>query len=290
MATKNEQTQMSVRILAAKNEKAISDGFQQAIENSQEGVILSQLSIAIGAGDILAAEQATRPDKFESEMTAVTNGQRDAFKAGADQAHSELPKSKIKLARTIDMLSPAALLSLNTEGSRLVTNISDQTRLAITDLLEDVILRGVPPTRAARQIREIIGLNRVQAGAIQRQREALEQAGTKQSVIDNTLSRRTKKMINSRAKTIARTEAGRAVGQGRQRMWDQLVEDDIIEPGTQKKWITALDERVGSDHRPMHKVVVGINEEFFIPETGQSVQVPNDSRPNCRCTAVLIFN
>lgn len=290
MPTKNEKTQTSIRVLAARNERAIKNGFQQAVVNSQEAIVLSDLSQAIANGDIFGAEQATRPDKFESELTSVTNGYNEAFAAGANSAHSELPKRMQKLGNSIDMLSPAATGLLNEEGSRLVTNVSDQTRLAITESLEDVVLRGVPPTRAARQIRGLVGVNRVQARALIRQREALEEAGTKQSVIDNILERRTKKMIRQRAKTIARTEAIRAVGQGRQRMWDQLGEEGVVPPETQKKWITALDERVGSDHRAMHGETVGVNDPFFIPETGQSVQVPNESRPNCRCTAILLFD
>lgn len=290
MATKDEKAQTSVRVLAARNESAISNGFQQAIVNSQEAIVLGDLSQAIATGDIFGAEQATRPDKFESELTSVTNGYSEAFAAGANSAHSELPKRMQKLANSIDMLSPAATGLLNEEGSRLVTNVSNQTRRAITESLEDVVLRGVPPTRAARQIRDLVGVNRVQAGALIKQREALEAQGVKQSVIDKIIARRTKKMIRQRAKTIARTEAIRAVGQGRQRMWDQLGEEGIVPPNTQKKWITAMDERVGSDHRVMNGEVVGIGEAFFIPETGQSVQVPNESRPNCRCTAILLFN
>lgn len=289
MATRNEEKQMSVRVLASRNEKAIRDGFQQAVENSREAVILAELSKEIAVGDIAAAEAATRPDMFKNELTSVTNGQRDAYKAGADQAYKELPKGVQKTGTTINLLAPAAQETLTVEGARLVTQVTESNRQAIVEILDDVITRGVPPLRAAKNVRQVIGLNSVQAGALIKQREQMEAAGKTISQIESALERRSKKMIRSRANTIARTESIRAVGQGRQRMWDQLVEDDVIPAQAQKRWITSNDELVGEDHDDMMGETVGINEEFYIPETGQSVSVPNESRPNCRCTSVIVF-
>lgn len=270
-------------------EKAIRKGFEETVAATQKTIVLQEISDAVAVGNVNEAVAATRPDVFEAEMSSVTNPQRAAYTAGATTAHDELPPAKKKKVRPLDIQEPQTLEALRRENARMVTDISAQTRAAITETLEEVIIQGVSPTRAARKIKGMVGLNRVQAGAIRKQTEALQAKGMNQQQIDKTIARRTKKMLKRRAETIARTESARAIGEGRQGMWDQMANDGDIEPGDQKRWVTSLDERVGTDHRPMHGVKVPVQSPFFIPETGQSVQAPPSSRPSCRCTATLIF-
>lgn len=296
MAKSDDEIIRDVKRLINRHEKIVKAGFLEAVEKSRDSVNMSELSQAILIGDEFIAYQATNVDNFENELLdTLTIEVQNAFKAGVDSALKELPESKktmvsIVLAKQeLSFTNTAAQEYFDAVGAALITNISEQTRIAIRQIIRDAIANNLPVSTVAKTIREIVGLNSIQERAIARQRQALTEKGVKQSVIEATIARRIKKMIKTRAETIARTETGRAVGAGRQQMWDEMVSEGVAEPDTLKKWNTSRDERVGEDHGPMHNITTLINEPFYIGVTGQSVQQPRESRPNCRCVATLIF-
>lgn len=113
-------------------------------------------------------------------------------------------------------------------------------------------------------------------------RQALIDGVSNNESIEQIATRIKKVMSNGhgRAMTIAQTEVGSAVNFGRS--------VEIREAGyRQKKWYTALDERVRADHRVMHGQVVNVDTPWIVG--GASLRFPGDpSGParqiiNCRC-------
>lgn len=93
-------------------------------------------------------------------------------------------------------------------------------------------------------------------------------------------------VAKGRAKTIARTEVGGALNFARN--------ESINRSGfREKKWFTALDERVRIDHKDMHGLIVQVGQPWVLPD-GSSLRYPGDPLGtarqiiNCRCIEVVV--
>ena len=91
--------------------------------------------------------------------------------------------------------------------------------------------------------------------------------------------------LASRARTIARTEIGRARNAGR-------VEGMRLAGFTHHKWSSYSDDHSRKGHSKMNGQVRRIGEPFDNPETGHEIKFPGDPEApasetiNCRCTVV----
>lgn len=90
----------------------------------------------------------------------------------------------------------------------------------------------------------------------------------------------------ARAKTIARTETGKAANVGR-----ELAVKDITFQ-LSKEWITAGDERVRIAHAAVDGTIIDEDEDFIVD--GENMNAPSDPEAspeniiNCRCTCAYV--
>lgn len=208
--------------------------------------------------------------------------------------------------------------------ARLVVQVDNTTRSALRSWVRGAIKEGMNPENAITRIvgvvnpvtggREggILGLTANQTQAVRNFRrmleegrfhEAMERAlrdkrfdptllrGDKlqQAQVDAMVTRYEARMLAYRARTIARTEAGRAHSAGQKYAWDTAITQGVI-PAAEviKRWVSADDARVRAHHAEMHNAIIPYDKYFIV--RGGSLKTPTirhvwgcPDEPNCRC-------
>lgn len=117
--------------------------------------------------------------------------------------------------------------------------------------------------------------------------------------IDQLVGRYQDNFLAHRAETIARTESAKAQRDGIKASWDQAVDSGVVSSSAlTKRWVTSKDERVRPaisstgrvalgfgieyNHRQMEGQIVGYDELFTAPDTGEQAWGPPVG-VNCRC-------
>lgn len=280
-----QTTAVGIRILAGKNAKEFSQVYKQAIKESKDAIIENDLYEAFKSGSIDAVQKAVGLEQFSAKMSEVVSPVTSAFIAGSKQAFKELPTRVGQKARSIDLMSPFVKQYINNHSANLVTNITEETRIALKDAIRKMMRSGASYRAMANDIQKFIGLTIPQQNKLEKLRSTLINNKLNQEQVDSALGKQWRIMIKARAETIGRTESFNAIGAGRQGMWSQLAKDGVIELETKRIWYTSKDERECEICASLHNQKKGINEPF-VADNGLSVMAPA-AHPNCRCTVVL---
>src|SRR3989304_1690960 len=229
--------------------------------------------------------QKTAPleEKFEKKVTRVFMDMRSrsleslykntkAPKDLDDELFSEDSKNISKFTDPLygDAIIVGFTTMLDDIGSSIVFSLSDPEALAFL-ATKNIQIKGIIQT-----IKDQI-------------RVELMEAYEKGETIDEIAARirNVFNMSNSRAKIIARTEILGAAGEGR-----SLA---INRSGyREKRWFTAMDERVRMAHRAMHGKTVKVGNMWVLPD-GSSLRYPGDPQGparqvvQCRCIETVVF-
>ena len=200
--------------------------------------------------------------------------------------------------------NPESVAWANEFGSRQIVQISNETRRAIRELISQAFVDGVPPAKAARAIRDQIGLTRFQERAVRnlsremarRQRGVVRrfggqfgakvpQGGYSTVQIQAATKRYGKRLLRSRALTIARTETLAAANEGQRQLWLQARKTGAIPAHLVKEWIITPDD----DLCPVCRGMIGQQRELDKPfNTGRFGPVMSPpAHPRCRCAQGL---
>jgi predicted ABC-type ATPase len=159
-----------------------------------------------------------------------------------------------------------------------ITNLNTETKLAVRKIVTDSIRDGVPPRDAAKQIREMVGLNRPQGIALRRYVGGLSPSLTTAAKAKAGIKLKNK-MIRRRAITIARTEVIDSLSAGVEKSWQQAQGKGLLGKNAKKEWVTTP---VGACAicRPMNGQIVPLSKNF---ESGLGPLARPTAHPNCRC-------
>lgn len=199
----------------------------------------------------------------------------------------------------------------------LVTQISEEARNSLREIISSGLRRGINPRQQARDIESMIGLTSRQVSAVQQYRQMLESGNLRsamdralrdrrydrtllnaatnrtslqQAQIDRMVQRYIERQLKYRAEMIARTESIRAANGGMLEVWKQAKEQNLLPDTMRMFWIVSNDERTCE----ICKAIPGMNANrtgvpiggiFWLP-TGAHVDQP-PAHPNCRCTIGL---
>lgn len=297
--------------------------FLRVIEGLRGDVNLRDLEAAIRARDFARVERIVNAGSVAERMTgagSVTDQLFEALRTGGDSAVRELPPRLSALSGSLNLTNPEAVRYLRETQPTMIREISDETREAVREVLGRGMVEGLSAPRMAREIRSLVGLTRERAQHVQNIRRQLETGilggqtppwERRLSAIEAREARRifndpnpdpdridamvqtyAERLINRRAKDIARTETHRAFTEGKQALWEQAEADGyLIRSRTRRVWLTAGDERVRTSHASipgMNPNGVGLDEPFKTPFG--PVMGPGDNKPEligCRCTVSL---
>lgn len=132
----------------------VRDGFNAAVQDIADNVILDQLTKAIEAGDYDLAFRllGVAPGSFRPLTRAI----EDAFEQSAKWVSDKFPKilnmTDGKGVFRFNVANPRAQEWLRIESSTLVSNITEESRAAVRIAMEGGIISGRNPTDTARDI------------------------------------------------------------------------------------------------------------------------------------------
>ena len=188
-----------------------------------------------------------------------------------------------------DLTNPRAVEFAQTRTATLVTNVLEDTKAVIREIIGRGFTEGRTTRQMAKEIRQVVGLTPRYATAVENLRAKLEAKGLDADTIDAKAEKYSAKLLRLRSQTIARTETIRASNAGQQELWQQAGDDGLIDVETARQdWIVTPDDRLC----PVCEAIPGMNEngvplggEFQTPD-GPMTEPP--AHPNCRCALALI--
>ncbi len=296
--------------LLGRAENDLQRALISAVTASRDVATLAELERLILSGrleEALEAAAAAGAVRLADEVTSVF------VLAGRDT--SEFLSDVLEVAVGFDQVNDRAVDVMRRERLRLIREFSAEQRAATREALTDGIARGANPVEQARAFRGSLGLTAKQQRAVNNFRDMLS-AGSREALsrglrdrrFDGTIERairleeplsgaQVERMVGRyrertlafRARTIARTEALRAVHQGSQEAYRQAADEGHVDLGELvQTWVTAGDERVRGSHRPMNRQRRPFGEPF-VSGSGSMLQHPGDSDApasetvQCRC-------
>ena len=181
----------------------------------------------------------------------------------------------------------AAIEHAGRQAARRVTAMTNQSRVAIRQLVTAAISGRAGNHRLARQlVTSGLGLDTRRAGALARYHNTLQGLVSAGKVTPEKAAarvvRRGNRMARSRAMTIARTESREARGYARQKAWDGLLKNGIIRDAEwEKTWHTFHDEKTSDECTALSRQVTTVSGAFSDGYT----RPPR--HPNCRCSCSI---
>ena len=177
-----------------------------------------------------------------------------------------------------DVANPEAIAWAERHAAELVTDITTEARAAIRAIVSDSFNSGMAPREQAKLIRATIGLTERDAGAVMKRQLKDLASGMDSARATKRAEKYADKLLRSRSKTIARTEAMRASNEGQAQLWQQARAKGLLDSTAMKVWITADPCPICA---PLEGETVPMDGVFSV---GQDPPL----HPNCRCTIGLI--
>lgn len=295
--------------LVDKWERVIGTRFTVMVTQMKESTAVEEIVLLLEAGRI--NEAVARIDQHVARFASSTN---QAFAAAADDTARFLD-GKLPVVVDFDATNTRAVRIMQQRRLRVITEFTQEQRIATRQALTRGIEIGANPRAQARAFRDSIGLTSKQEQYIANYRRALiegradaltrrlrdkrfdstvqrslktgEPLTRKQ--IDKMVGRYRQRWINYRAETIGRTEALSAVHEGKHEAYNQAYEAGHINPNNVTRiWNTSIDGREREHHADMHLQQVGAQEPFISGLGNQlmfpgDVNAPAEDRADCRC-------
>ena len=233
-------------------------------------------------------------ESFEGPLrTTWEDTTREVMTAAGEESFRDLrgtiasPTSTL-LSASFTVENPYSRVYIRERSSRLIVQITEETREAVKDILDIAIRNGVPPKELAPRIGNTVGLFSRWARAVDNRLGNLLQAGVPFSEAKDEAAKYANKLKRRRGENIARTEIVNASNQGTMDSWSIAQDNQWIPSNTQKRWISGFGSaRTCKFCSALHGSTVGVNEAF--PDAGLGAVMRPPYHPSCRCTMGLVF-
>lgn len=219
-----------------------------------------------------------------STATAFPILMRDVLERTAVLAGDALARNpKIRVLGAFDVTNPLVTDWIRSHAAEIVTQISEESRQAIRDLVQRSYDKSIPAQTLARMIRQSIGLTSRDALAVTRRRALLIAEGKKPELVERLTERYAAQLLRRRAEMIAKTELIKAETEGQLALWRQQAEAGFINGNLAGvSWIVTPDDRLCQRCSPLEGEIVGLGQLFEGGVTGPPLH------PSCRCTVALV--
>lgn len=251
-----------------------------ALSQLSDAIDETALSRAMANRDPRAMLAAIRWDQIDAALQPLAKQVVDAYHQAAVATGTELGDAVGTLGFRFDATSPTAAAWGYQKSADLVTSIGNETRSAIQNAVGRALDADLSRHDATMAIRSVVGLNDVQAGAVDRLRAELIGDGTPSDAIQRATDRYAARLLNQRAHLIARTEIQTAVHAGQRESWNQAADQGLLDrKSTKRVWIANNDACDECDD--YNGETIDFDDEF---EDGDP-----PLHPACRCTVGLTF-
>ena len=217
---------------------------------------------------------------MEKDLGPIVAGILAALLLGGKSAADEID------GPGFDSLAGTVQNAVAAQAAKAVARVVSGSRQGLRQAVQRIVGEELDLDKGAQDLRNALALTAPMERSLALQRIAMEQAGTKDSVVERALKTRADRMAAYRASVIADNETFTAVSLGRDLYWAQLAASGDLPPGQQREWVTASDEKVCPVCKPMDGQRRGLNE-FFTTGEGDLITAP-PTHVTCRCSVVLV--
>jgi hypothetical protein len=194
----------------------------------------------------------------------------------------KLPKDKEARLKFFTVDNPYAVNSAAQHSARLVVEINQGTRDAISDIVRDGFTRHRTVQEIGRDVRARVGLHSKDTQAVGNYYNDLLEANVNPALREKLVADYSGKLLRNRGLAIARTETAFALGAGKLASWLNARDNGFVTSYSRKRWFTKFDETTCDVCGPLHNVTVGLDEPF----PGGFMHEP--AHPHCQCSVNLI--
>jgi hypothetical protein len=195
-----------------------------------------------------------------------------------------------------DLIDERAVQYAQEKVGSLIVEIADGMRETVRDTIAAAQRGELTYQQAAIQLQSTIPLSPRDAGAVVKYREKQFARFMRSGITEakartraeNMAARYAAKLLDSRTRTIARTEIMDASMSGRYLGWEAGVSAGYIANDSVKEWIAEPD--ACPICAALDGTLIGWNDEWQFPEgvsAGSSNRMP-PAHPNCRCAVVIL--
>jgi len=195
-----------------------------------------------------------------------------------------------------NMIDERAVTYARERGSQLIVEIADQMRETVRETIAAAQRGEMTYQQAAIRLQTTVPLSSRDAEAVSKyinkqferfMRQGLSEAKARIKA-QNMGARYGAKLLDSRTRTIARTEIIDASMSGRYLGWESGVSAGYIASDSVKEWIAEPD--ACPICRPLDGTIIGWNDSWAFPDgvrAGSNDLMP-PAHPNCRCSVVIL--
>ena len=233
-------------------------------------------------------------ESFEGPLrTTWEETTREVMTAAGEESFRDMrgmiasPTSTL-LTASFTVENPYSRVYIRERSSRLIVQITDETREAVKEILDRAIRDGIPPKQISSIIGDTVGLFDRWAKAVYNRRSQLLRDGVSFEDASKQSKKYADKLKRRRGENIARTEIVNASNQGTMDSWSIAQDNNWIPATTKKEWIAGFGSaRTCRYCSALHGKIVGVNEPF--PDAGLGAVMRPPYHVNCRCTMGAVF-
>ena len=291
--------------LQAKHEKAFADSFlmviRELVDSKMKRIIRAALKKPTKAAALRAIPffRAGSEETFgiwmdHSKKLALAYSDviediasRERKKHGW-KSKVETFKADVKVNVPTIPINPTSVDWIRNRSLERVVGLSNDEQGRVRAILAENFEEGGRLEDIVDEIASTVGLTDTQWARLNDKLAIAEEAGASDSFLTSLHDREVKRIQLQRAKAIARTEITEAHTQGLLDTWRTAEEENELEEGAEKEWVSFEDSRTSQVCMDLDGQTVPINEQFTWTKTGQTFDGP-PSHPNCRSTLVLNF-
>jgi hypothetical protein len=244
------------------------------------GLSISQIRNILNSGALSQVHNNFPWDDFTRELGKISEIVKDAF---ANAASPASPRMDLRM----DLIDQQAVRWAGERSSNLIVEISEEMRATIRSLVSDSVAGMMDTDDLARRLSRTVGLHERYARAVDNswtqtfndQIRAGRSAEQARQIADRAADRYRQRLLNVRARTIARTEIHAAQNAGRMAGWEDSISQGFASTRARKQWITYDPCQIC---QPMDGQIVPWNQSF---SNGNMMPA---AHPNCVCQAILL--
>jgi hypothetical protein len=269
----------------------LADVLIESFDNVAASVNQTRFLQLLRARNIAAADFVLSWGELADIIGRVSVLMSEQIRAGGQLG---LPPAGAELGYSFDASHPLAVQSANARAANLITNITNEQRTLIRDVIARSVRDGLTVDDVQFIVSQSIGLTPRFAAAVDRRyREsfaALRETGLParqaRAQARSLASEYHDYLLQVRARSIARTEILSAHNEGRWLGWEDAIADGIAPTNAMKRWtvrVPQLSESPCPICLPIDGEEVPWDEPFSV-----GVMMP-PLHPNCVCTSLLII-
>lgn len=222
-----------LHVIADAAEPKVRDAFLQAVEDVRGTPKEAALREALATGSVDRVMAVLNiQGAMETALAAkVLPVLEDVFiAAGRAAPEATIPSQLLggAVSYRFDISNPETLAYLRSYSGEMIREISEETRLAVRQVVADAFAYGGHPREQARTIRTLVGLTRRGAKAVASYESALREEQRPEDQIARMVEKYRQKMLKLRATAIARTETINAASAGQRAAWEGAANKGLL--------------------------------------------------------------